>query len=116
MFAQVIEDLRVPEELRDLDQEAVDEPSVLLGIGLQIGRVVGQRWTRSSIHPAVQSPQDRARLVAPEVDTASLVDPLEEVVKLVFIGPLRWSITGRQEIEQDRSDRVDVGCRVDQGR
>jgi len=74
---QILEELRVAEELRDLDQEAVDEPGVLLRIGPQIGRISGQCWVPGGTHAAVQPALDRGRLVAAEVDAAPLVDPFE---------------------------------------
>jgi hypothetical protein len=43
VLAQVVKELGVPEELGDLDQEAVDQAGVLLGIGLEQGRVGRER-------------------------------------------------------------------------
>ena len=63
VVAQVLEELRVSEELRDLDEEAVDETGVLVRIRRQMGRIVGEGWARSGGHPATQPPQDRGRLV-----------------------------------------------------
>ena len=116
VVAQVLEQLGVPEELRDLDQEAVDEPGVLLGVGLQVRAVLGERRPRRGGHPAVQPALDGGRLVAAEVDAASLVDPFEEAAELLVIGPFRRRIAGREEIAQGRSDRVEIGRRVNQGR
>ena len=52
--AEVVEDLRVAEELRDLDQEAADEPGVLLAVVFQLLGVVRQRL------PARSRPSGRA--------------------------------------------------------
>ena len=78
LVAQVLEDLRVAEELGHLDQEAADEPGVLLRVGLELLRVAGERRVARRAHPAAQPADDRRGLVGAEVDAAPLPDPVEQ--------------------------------------
>ena len=112
MLAKVLEDLWIAEELGDLDQETVYKVGVLLGIGLEQRRILGEGGARCGIHPTLQSPHDRGRLVGAEVHAAPLVDPFQETSQLLLSRSIRRRTCGREQIAQNSADRIDVARRI----
>ena len=106
---EVLEDLRVAEELGDLDQEAADQPGVLLRVALQLLRVAGKRGAPRCAHPAPQSPVDGRGLVGAEVDAAPLPDAVQQLGVLLALRAVGRRRGRRQEVAQDRPDAVEVG-------
>ena len=111
----MIPDLRVAEELRDLDQQAPDQALVFGGVTLDEGRVVGDGPVARRVDPAAQPAHDGGRLVRVEVDRAAFPDPIEESMKglvLVFGN----AVTRLDEADHDLRDGIEVGPRIDQRR
>ena len=59
----MVEHLGVAEELGHLDEEAADQPCVLLRVGLESLGVIGQGGMPGRAHPAAEPADDRGRLV-----------------------------------------------------
>ena len=64
LVAQVVEQLRVAEEVGHLDQEAADQALVLLRVALEVGGVLLDRVLAGVGHAALQAAPDRRLAVA----------------------------------------------------
>ena len=118
--AQVVEQLRVAEELRDLDQEVAHEPAVLVGVPVHVAHVVAQAGRVGRRHPALQPAQDRRSLVGAEVDAALLSQVLEEGVQQpLVVGSVGRESPGHelvQELAETLEPHHDVDARRRQRR
>ena len=78
---EVVEQLRITEELGHLDEEGAYKLPVLLRMLLHIPGVLVDALAVGGGHPATQAPQDRGPLVAPEVHAAVAVQFLEKTLQ-----------------------------------
>ena len=114
LLAEVVEDLRVAEELRDLDEEAADEPRVLLAVGLELFGVPLQRPMAGRVHPAPKAADDRRGLVGREVDLAALPDPLEQGREGVLLLADAVPVAGGEHVDEHGPHGIEVHGRIDE--
>ncbi|XXU91230.1 hypothetical protein WME85_26990 [Sorangium sp. So ce1153] len=113
---EVREELRIAHELGDLDEEAVDQPLVLLGVLGEVVHVLVEGVGVRGRHPAPEPAQDGRLLVFLEVDPAPLAHEIEERVKWPVLVRGGLDVGPRQEIAQDAPDAVEIGHDIDGGR
>ncbi len=103
------EHLRVAEELGDVDGEVVEQAADLVGVPLELGRVLAHRAQALRRHPAEEAAKDGAPLVAAEVLAGPPDEDLEDVpepldLPLVALGDARAPLGG--DLDQGRGDLV----------
>ena len=83
LLAQCQPGLRVAEEPRHVDEQAVEQPGEFLRLKLQVVAVFAQGGESVRVHPAADTPHQRRPLVTGEIESAGLLHHEEKLVELL---------------------------------
>src|SRR5206468_10326640 len=84
---EVFPGIRVSEELRDVDEDHVEEEAELLRMDLEVVEVLLIALDAEHLHPALEAPRQRRALVPAKVEAAAALQMGEERLELLVGRP-----------------------------
>jgi hypothetical protein len=105
---EVVEQLRVTEEVRHLDQEAADQPLVLFRVAAEVLTVLLNRVLAGVGHAALETTANGRLAIPPEVDAAAVAHLLQQRQELAIFTRRERRIDAGHQVAQQRPDRIQI--------